>query len=248
MNEQWASTTTACSKLGVSGNTLRSWADRGLIPCKYTVGGHRRFNINKLDNDTKKTADHRRTSGASQTNQTESRGSRTTSGRKAVYCRVSSTKQRDDLQRQVAAMQEKYPTHEIYQDIGSGLNYKRKALKRLLGLVQSGDIKEVVVAHRDRLARFGVDLIEWIITSAGASLIILDTNHRHQPGSSAELTEDLLAVVHVFSCRLNGKRRYLQTDQSGKKAPERKRRRKEGDHSAGHTNTDPPTVSEPEAT
>jgi len=69
--------------------------------------------------------------------------------------------------------------------------------------VQSGSIKTVVVAHKDRLARFASELIEWIIHQAGGKLIIQDSGSKP---SEQELTEDLMAIVHVFSCRLNGKR------------------------------------------
>ena len=70
-------------------------------------------------------------------------------------------------------MQDRYPHHQVFRDIALGLNEKRKGLKRLLEQVQKGHIKEVVVAHKDRLARFGVELIQWVIELGGASLVIL---------------------------------------------------------------------------
>jgi predicted site-specific integrase-resolvase len=133
----------------------------------------------------------------------------------AIYCRVSSGKQKDDLERQVQALQDKFPNHKVFKDICSGLKYKRKGLSRLLVLVQKGDIKEVVVAHKDRLARFGVELIQWIIERAGASLVILDQT---ADAPEQELTQDLMAIVHVFSCRLNGRRRYVRANKGGQKA------------------------------
>jgi hypothetical protein len=83
--------------------------------------------------------------------------------------------------------------------------------------VESGVVKEVVVAHKDRLARFGVELIEGIIHRRGAHLIFLDQKV-HSP--QQELVEDLLAVTHVFSCRLNGKRRYASIESDGKNSEE----------------------------
>jgi hypothetical protein len=68
----------------------------------------------------------------------------------AIYCRVSSSKQKDDLERQIEAMCKEFPLHKVYKDIGSGLNYRRKGLSRLLEHVQARMVKEVVVAHRDR--------------------------------------------------------------------------------------------------
>ena len=128
-------------------------------------------------------------------------------------------------------MQEKYPTHQIFKDIGSGLNYNRKGLQRLLASVIKGDVKQVVVAYKDRLARFGVELIEWIIEHHGASLIVENNTVR---GSEQELAEDLMAVVNVFSCRANGKRRYRKAESTRAEAdqdskPKRKRCRDSND-------------------
>jgi predicted site-specific integrase-resolvase len=128
---------------------------------------------------------------------------------------VSSSKQKDDLERQVQAMQEEFPGYRVYTDVASGLNYKRKGLTRLLEHVQEGLVGEVVVAHPDRLARFGRELIEWIISRAGARLIFQDQIVDRPRGSEAELAADLLAVVHVFSCRANGQRRYKRAKQGG---------------------------------
>ena len=124
---------------------------------------------------------------------------------------MSSSKQKDDLQRQVQEMQSKYPGH----DVASGLNFKRKGLKRLLESVQDGNIQEIVVAHKDRLARFGAELIEWIASRAGACIIYEDNNCLT---SEQELAADLLAIVHVFSCRANGKRRYGKVNARGKES------------------------------
>jgi putative resolvase len=123
----------------------------------------------------------------------------------AIYCRVSSAKQKDDLQRQIDQVRETYASHTLFTDICSGLKYKRKGLSRLLERVQAGEFNEVVVAHKDRLARFGTELIEWVLNQAGTSLVILD---RDQLSYAEKLTQDLMAIVHVFSCRFKGKRRY----------------------------------------
>ena len=127
----------------------------------------------------------------------------------------TASKQKDDLERQVQAMQEEFPGYRVYTDVASGLNYKRKGLTRLLEHVQEGLVGEVVVAHPDRLARFGRELIEWIISRAGARLIFQDQIVDRPRGSEAELAADLLAVVHVFSCRANGKRRYKRAKHGG---------------------------------
>ena len=94
-----------------------------------------------------------------------------------------------------------YPQAEVITDIASGLNYKRKGLKALLGRAMSGDKLTIVVAHKDRLARFGVELIEWVLQSNGSQLVVLNQSISDP---QRELTEDLLAIIHIFSCRLYG--------------------------------------------
>jgi putative resolvase len=110
-----------------------------------------------------------------------------------------------DLDSQIAYMRGLYPQAEIITDIASGLNYKRHGLKALLGRAMSGDKLTIVVAHKDRLARFGVELIEWILQSGGSQLLVLNQSISDP---QREQTCDLLAIIHIFSCRLYGQRRY----------------------------------------
>jgi putative resolvase len=170
----------AAKILDVHPNTLRKWADDGTIETIKTASGQRRYNLDKYVNVHAK--------------------------RELVcYCRVSSAKQRDDLQRQVEFMREKYPDAQIIKDVGSGLNFKRKGLTTLLERAMRGDKLEVVVAHRDRLARFGHELIRQVIEFNGGKLVVLEQSV-HSP--EAELTRDLLNILHVFSFRMHGLRNY----------------------------------------
>jgi predicted site-specific integrase-resolvase len=121
------------------------------------------------------------------------------------YCRVSSPKQKDDLARQVVFMREQYPQAEIVQDIGSALNFKRKGLRSLLERLLQGDKLTLVVAHKDRLARFGFELMDFLVRTNGGELLVLD---RVVDSPNEELTKDLLQILHVFSCRMHGLRRY----------------------------------------
>jgi len=123
------------------------------------------------------------------------------------YCRVSSFKQKDDLARQVLYMQDKFPEAEIIKDIGSGLSFKRKGLRSILERLLCGYKLTIIVAHRDRLARFGCDLIRYLVEQNGGELLVLDKTE-HSP--SQELTADLLSILHIFSCRMHGLRRYSQ--------------------------------------
>jgi predicted site-specific integrase-resolvase len=119
---------------------------------------------------------------------------------KLIYARVSSERQRPDLERQVAALQQRYPEHEVVCDVGSGLNWQRRGFKALLERAHAGLVGEVVVAHRDRLARFAFELVEWVLRKAGVQVVVLDLAE-DQPGSRSdeqELAEDLLSIVTVF--------------------------------------------------
>ena len=102
-------------------------------------------------------------------------------------------------------MREHYPEAEIIKDIGSGLNYKRKGLKSILERAVRGDKLKVVVAHRDRLCRFGFELIEHIVKLAGGEIVVLKESSL---SPEQELTADLLSIIHVFRCRLHGLRNY----------------------------------------
>jgi predicted site-specific integrase-resolvase len=129
---------------------------------------------------------------------------------------VSSAKQKEDLHRQIAYMREHFPEHEIIQDVGSGLNFKRKGFTSLLERSCAGDVKEVVVAHKDRLARFGFDLVRWLVERNGGKLVVLG-DVRQSPES--ELTADLLSIIHVFSCRMRGLRKYGRAVKEDKALP-----------------------------
>lgn len=180
---------------GVCNKTVLRWCDSGKIKYRYTLGGHRIFEHPSYTSDKAKTIED-----------TPIRESFKTS---VMYVRVSTQKQRQngDLERQVAFMANKFPGHRIVKDIGSGLNFKRKGLLTLLEQVKRGDIQEIVVASRDRLSRFGFDFFEWFCKSYDTQLVVLDTS---QGSKEQELTEDLLAILHVFSCRVNGRRRYTK--------------------------------------
>lgn len=127
--------------------------------------------------------------------------------RKICYCRVSSSKQKEDLERQIAFMKNKYPNHEIISDIGSSLNFKRKGLQEIINLAIGGNISEVVVAYKDRLARFGFDLIEIILREhSDASIKII--NKKEEATPLDEMTEDIISIMNVYVAKVNGLRKY----------------------------------------
>ena len=184
----------ACAILGVHSGTLRAWDRDSKIEVMRTIGGKRLYNVKAFLADSYHNSEL------------------TDQGTKICYCRVSSPEQQDDMERQIAFMQSKYPEHIIIKDVGSGINWKRKGLITLLQGAFQGRIKEVVVAHRDRLARFGYELLEYIFKYHHIKLVVLDEGE--QKSAEQELAEDLLAITHIFSCRQMGKRRYVRKNVS----------------------------------
>ena len=163
------------------GTTLRRWEKDGTIKAIRTPAGQRRYLINSYA------------------------GRNTTNLKTILYARVSRRAQKADLDRQIAKLLELYPSASLITDIASGLNFKRKGLRSILETVRTGNVGYVVVAHKDRLARFGFELIEWLCQLDGTKIVVLNQDNL---SPEREIVEDVLAIIHVFSSRLYGLRKY----------------------------------------
>ena len=131
-------------------------------------------------------------------------------GKVIVYARVSSAGQKPDLVKQLAALRDYCERHgvrpdEWIEEIGGGLNYQRKQFNRLMEQIELGQVRRLIIAHKDRLVRFGFEWFAAFCARHGTELLIVngDTLSPEQ-----ELAQDLLSIVHVFSPRLNGLRSY----------------------------------------
>jgi predicted site-specific integrase-resolvase len=111
-----------------------------------------------------------------------------------VYCRVSSQKQKADLERQREHLHGRYPEHEIVDDIASGINFHRKGLLSILDRAIRGGVEEVVVSHRDRLCRIAFELVEHVLGQCGCKIVVCDEGPTQGVGTD-ELQEDLLSIV-----------------------------------------------------
>lgn len=181
--------------LKVSDNTLRKWANTGKIDFIRNGGkGKRFYNINSIltsSNDEFKTSNIKRT---------------------VCYCRVGTIHQKDDLQRQKEVMREEYPNAYIVEDIGSGINWKRKGLQSLIQQVKSGRVDKVIIAYKDRLCRFAYELIEYFFSLYQTELVVLNSS-KEESNSDNELADDILSIIHVFSCKKMGKRKYKRKEE-----------------------------------
>ncbi|SHH12438.1 IS607 family transposase [Clostridium grantii] len=123
------------------------------------------------------------------------------------YCRVSSHKQKDDLARQIenvkTYMIAKGYQFDVITDIGSGINYNKEGLNQLIDMITNSEVEKVVILYKDRLLRFGFEIIENLCNKYGTVIEIIDNTEKTE---EQELVEDLIQIVTVFSCRLQGKR------------------------------------------
>lgn len=171
----------AAEQLGVHFRTLVRWEKEGKIQAIKTPSGQRRYDV--------------------QSYTAIARSIRAT----VIYARVSSHAQQSDLNRQIAAISNLYPDAEIVSEIGGGLNYRRKKLLALLERVMQGTVGRIIIAHKDRLARFGFEMYRWLCEQHGCEIVVLNETNL---SPEAEMVEDVLAILHCFSSRLYGLRKY----------------------------------------
>jgi predicted site-specific integrase-resolvase len=181
----------AARSLGVSPQTLRRWErTKKMIPSHRTPGGQRRYALSQLQ-----PVQHR--------NKTADRPT-------VAYARVSSHDQKEDLVRQVN-MLEMYCsaqgwTFSVAKDLGSGMNYNKRGLKQLLEQIMNGEIGRLVLTHKDRLLRFGAELVFSLCAVKNVEVVII--NQGDEPSFEEELAKDVLEIITVFSARLYGSRSH----------------------------------------
>lgn len=177
-------------KYDVSAQLLRKWANTGKLQSIRTKY-QRLYNsaqLRTLVGDTNAADD----------------GTNSQTRTTALYARVSSIHQKADLDRQVTDLQATFPTASVITDVGSGLNFHRAGFKALLGRVLQGEIGRVVVTHRDRLCRFAIELVEWLLEQFDTELVVLSAD---APSDAAhELADDFLAISNFYVASVNGRR------------------------------------------
>lgn len=179
----------ASEQLGVSISTLRRWDETGVLVAERTAKGHRRYDISKINPNLLLGIDDK--------------------DRKTIaYARVSSYDQKDDLHRQIQVLEmycaKQGWTYEIINDLGSGMNYHKKGLKQLLDGILENQIGRLVLTHKDRLLRFGAELVFALCEARNVEVIII--NQGENLSFEEELAQDVLEIITVFSARLYGSR------------------------------------------
>ena len=187
----------ASIKLGVHQRTLMDWDKKGLIDVVRTPGNKRLYDVEKF------LKEHNLKKDEKKEDLEESKEKLN-----ICYVRVSTNGQKDDLENQKNFMKENYKDYILIEDIGSGLNLNKKGLRKIINLAIKGKINKLVIAHKDRLVRFGFELIEDLIKEySNGEIIILDKkNILKKP--EEELVTDVLQIMNVYVAKMNGLRRY----------------------------------------
>ena len=191
-------------KIGVTIQTLRDWDKSGkLKPAYRSKGNHRYYSEDQLNEILQKRVPNDRIN--------------------VGYVRVSanhpceakrlqsnhSLREKDDLKRQYELMElflaKQGKEFKIIQDLGSGIDYNKKGLKELLKLIATNQCDTIFVLHKDRLLRFGYELIEEFAKLHNTKIVVI--NKDEEKTDEEELVEDILNIIQVLSCRLSGKRK-----------------------------------------
>ena len=176
--------------LGVTAQTLRNWDKEGKIKPSYVKSnGYRYYSEESI---------------LSYTQERKTKKNLNVVG----YARVSSKKQSDDLERQInnlnTYISSKYDSFDIITDIGSGINYNKPGLKKLIEKINKKEVDLIIVLYKDRLLRFGFELVEYFAELNNVKIEVLDKIDKNQ---DEELVEDLVQIITVFSCKIQGKRK-----------------------------------------
>ena len=187
---KYYSSKTVTKILGVTAQTLRNWDKDGkLKPAYIKSNGYRYYSEDSI---------------LSYTQERKTKKDLNVIG----YARVSSKKQTDDLERQVNNLKiyldNKYKSYDIITDIGSGINCTKKGLQLLIDKINKKEVDVIVVLYKDRLLRFGFELVEYFARINNVKIEVLDKINKTQ---DEELVEDLIQIITVFSCKIQGKRK-----------------------------------------
>jgi putative resolvase len=181
----------AAAYLGVGIRTLQRWDREGILKAERTPTGRRVYTKASLDAHLKRPAPQ-------------------TARTAVAYCRVSSAGQKPDLKNQRRVLEDFCVARgvanvEYIEEVGGGLNLKRKKFVALMDRIEAREISHLVIAHKDRLVRFGFQWFERFCAEHGTDVLVLNNE---QLSPEQEMVQDLLTIVHCFSARLYGLRNY----------------------------------------
>ena len=200
----WISIGKIAELFGVTTQSIRDWTKQGKLSAKRTLGNHRRYNLEEIE---------------------QKLGIESESKTTILYSRVSAHDQKEDLLRQKQELKNYSEEQQIcnfieISEIGSGLNYEKRGLKKLLTLVLSGKAKRIVVSYKDRLMRFASQILEQVCVAQNVEIVVL--NERPVKKFEEIVVEDVLSVLTVYCAKIYGRRSH-----------ERRKKRKEDKKRSG---------------
>ena len=179
-------------EVGVSASTLRRWDNEGTLKAKRTKSNQRYYTYEDV---------------------LTLRGKKPINRVNVVYCRVSSSNQKADLASQVSAMEtfclnSGIAVESWYKEIGGGMDFKRPIFLEIMSRIEKGEITNLVIAHKDRLCRFGFEFFEDFATRHNCKILVVN---QESLSPREEMIEDMLSIVHTFSSRLYGLKKHKKT-------------------------------------
>lgn len=209
-NEQFVSGKEASKILGVHQRTLYQWEEKGQIETIRTPGNKRLYNVKKyLEISKCKEIPIEDCKDLDELDKSQERLN-------ICYVRVSTVNQKNDLERQKNLLKANYSNYIFIEDIGSGLNLNKRGINKIIHLAIQGKVNELVVAYKDRLTRFGFELIEEIITKYSKGKITV-LNKKQDTDPQEELVKDVMAIMNVYVAKMNGLRRYKNKESNKEK-------------------------------
>jgi excisionase family DNA binding protein len=199
MNKTFVGGKEACKLLGLHQQTLYQWDKKGWIETIRTPGNKRLYNVSKFLKE-------RECNSSDDCLKNLEKLDNAINKVNICYARVSSNGQRDDLETQKQILVKKYPNHILIEDIGSGLNLNKRGIRKIIKLAIEGKINELVILHKDRLARHGYELIEDLIKEYSDGKIII-INQKEEQLPEEELAMDVLQLMNVYVAKMNGLRK-----------------------------------------
>jgi predicted site-specific integrase-resolvase len=179
----WVTIGRIAEEYGVCTQTIRNWEDEGIFQVRRTKGGHRRFLLEDEENTAKT----------------------------IIYSRVSSQDQKADLKRQTRELQNyceknQFRKIEVIEEIGSGMNYQKRGLRKLITMIEKGEILRVVISFKDRLMRFGSEILYQLCSLK--QIEIVELHEEKQKGFEQQLVEDVITIMSVFCAKIYGRRSH----------------------------------------
>lgn len=188
---RWLKAHEIIKELHISRPTLKIWKDNGKLEYKQLSAKLYLYDIDSINNDKNISKNNKY----------------------VIYARVSSTKQKADLNRQIQILKEYslkngHKIDEVFEDIGSGMSAERKGLNQLLSLIFKREVNTIYISFKDRLSRFGFNYFESICSKFGTTIEVLDDDNFRDKNMEKELTEDLISIIHYYSMKVyNGRRK-----------------------------------------